>query len=108
MALDADGDGDAVPGVDHPGVLPRADEHPWSLGRQPLEVHARRLVRAVLAPHDGVERQLQVVGRPPENLLHGLELVVGQAEGPVQRRRLLGGGSHGAYNLVGRTGPAGR
>ena len=108
VALDADGDGDAVPGVDHPGVLPRADQHPGSLGRQPLEVHARRLVRAVLAPHDGVERQLEMVGRPPEDLLDGLELVVGQAERPVQRRRLLGGGSHGASNLVGRTGPAGR
>ena len=27
VALDANRDGDAVAGVDHPGVLPRTDEH---------------------------------------------------------------------------------
>ena len=33
VALDADGGGDAVAHVDHAGVLARADEHPWRLGR---------------------------------------------------------------------------
>ncbi len=34
VALDPDGDRDAVAGVDHPCVLAGSDEHPWALGRQ--------------------------------------------------------------------------
>ena len=84
MALDADGDGDAVAGVDHAGVLPRADEDARPFGRQPPQVEPGRLVGAVLAPHHGVEGELEVVGRAAQDLADGLELVVGQAERPVQ------------------------
>ena len=97
VALDADGHGDAVAGVDHPGVLARPDQDPVALGGQAAQVEPRRLVGAVLAPHHGVEGQLEVVGRPPEDRLDLVELVVGQPEGPVER---LGGGSgvgHGAH-----------
>jgi hypothetical protein len=62
VALDADGHGDAVPGVDDPGVLARAHQHVGRLGGQALQVDAGRLVGAVLAPHDGEEGQLEMVG----------------------------------------------
>ena len=103
VALDADGDGDAVAGVDHPGVLPGSDQDAAALGGQAAQVQPGRLVRAVLAPHDRVERQLEVVRGAAEDLGDGLELVVGQPERPVQRllrrwlvgRQRLGRRSHG-------------
>ena len=106
VALDADGHGDAVAGVDDPGVLARADQDPRALGRQAPQVQPGRLVRAVLAPHHGVEGQLEVVGGPAQDLADGLELVVGQAQRPVQRllgrwlvgRQRLGRRSHGALH----------
>ncbi len=74
---------------------------------QPPQVQPGRLVRAVLAPHDGVEGQLEVVGGAAQDLADGLELVVGQAQRPVQRllgrrrvgRQLLGRRSHDALQL---------
>ena len=84
VALDADGHGDTVPGVDDPGVLARAHQHMGRLGGQPPQMDPGRLVRAVLAPHDGEERQLQMVGRTTEDGLHLVPLAVGEAEGPVQ------------------------
>ena len=57
---------------------------PGPLGRQAAQVQPGRLVRAVLAPHHGVEGQLEVVGRAAQDLADGLELVVGEAERPVQ------------------------
>ena len=99
VALDPDGDGDAVSGVDDACILARSDEHPRALGGQPAQVQAGRLVRAVLAPHDGVEGELEMIGRAPEDLADRVELVVGQAERTVQRllaglvgRRRLGRG----------------
>ena len=110
MALDADGHGDAVAGVDDARVLTRADEHPRALGGQAPQVQPGRLVGAVLAPHHRVQRQLEVVGLAAQDLADGLELVVGQPEGPVQRlprrwlvgRQRLGRGSHGALHDRGR------
>ena len=66
VALDAQGHGDAVAGVDHARVLARADQHPRRLGRQPAQVEARRLVRAVLRPHDREHGQLEVVRGPAQ------------------------------------------
>ncbi len=85
VALDPDGHGDAVAGIDDAGVLPRAHQHMGALGGQPLQVDPRRLVRAVLAPHDGEQGQLEVVRRAAEDGLHLVPLPVGEAEGPVQR-----------------------
>ena len=59
VALDADRDRETVADVDDTGALTRADEHPRRLGREPAEMHARRLVRAVLGPHHGVHRELE-------------------------------------------------
>ena len=49
------------------------------LGRQPLQVDARRLVGAVLGPHHRVHGQLEVVGRPTEDAHDLAGLVVGEA-----------------------------
>jgi hypothetical protein len=86
VALDADGDRDAVPGVDDTGVLPRSHQDFRALRGQPPEMAARRLVRAVLAPHDGVHGKLEVVGRAAQQPLYGDGLLVGQAEAAVQVR----------------------
>ena len=49
---------------------------------QAAQVQAGGLVRAVLAPHDGVEGELEVVRGAAQDLADGLELVVGQARAP--------------------------
>ena len=67
-----------------PAFSPGPTRTPGSLGRQPAEVHARRLVRAVLAPHDRVQGELEPVGRPAEHPGDLGELVVGQAERAVE------------------------
>ncbi len=90
MGLDPDGHGDAVAGVDHPGVLARTDEHVRGLGGQSPQVDPRRLVRAVLAPHDGEQGQLEVVGDPAEDAHDLVALAVGQPERPVKRLARFG------------------
>ena len=46
VALDAHGDGDAVAGVDHAGVLARPDEHPRALRRQAAQVQPATTCRS--------------------------------------------------------------
>ena len=87
VALDAHGDGDAVPDVDHAGVLAEAGEDPRRLERQPPEVDPGRLVRAVLRPHHCVHGQLELVGRPAEKPGDGVGLVVGQTQLAMEGRR---------------------
>ncbi len=83
VRLDLEGDGEVVGDLDHAGVLADAGEQP--VGRRRLlpelaQVHLARLVRAVLAPHDRVHRQLGL-GRPAaEDLADPLVLVVLQAQ----------------------------
>ena len=113
VALDPDGHRDAVAGVDHARVLPGADQDPVALGGQAAQVQAGGLVGAVLAPHHRVEGELEMVGRPPEDLGHRVELVVGEAERPVQgllvgggrRIRLLGRGGHDPLKTTGPAAP---
>ena len=85
MALYTDGHGDAVAGVDHPGVLSWANEHLRALGGEAAQVHPRRLVRTVLAPHDGVHGQFEVVWLPAQDASDRRGLVVGQSQLAVQR-----------------------
>jgi hypothetical protein len=87
VALDADRDREPVTHVDDPGALARSDEHPRRLGREPLEVHLRGLVGAVFAPHDGVHRQFEFGGLPPEEIDDAGELVIGEAELAVEGLR---------------------
>ncbi len=90
VALDPQRRQPAVAEVDDAGVLAGADDHPRRLGREPAEMSARRLVRAVLGPHHRVHRQLGGPGLPPEDGDDGVVLVVGHAEPAV------GGFGHGA------------
>ncbi len=87
VALDAQGDGDPVADVDHAGVLTEAGEDPRRLEGEAAEVDARRLVGAVLGPHDRVHGQLEVVGRPAEEAGDGLRFVVGEAKLAVKGKR---------------------
>ncbi len=105
VALDADGDRDPVTGVDHPRVLAGADQHPRSLGRQAAEVDPRRLVGAVLAPHDREEGELEMVGRAIEDVLDLVTLGVGEAERAVEV--LFSGGALGLMRAHGASVPAG-
>ena len=90
VALDAEGGRDAVADVDDPGALARAHQDVRGLGGQAAQVDPGGLVRAVLRPHHGVHGQLEVVGRTPQDPGDGVGLVVGEPEGPMDRR--LGGG----------------
>ena len=87
VALDANGCRDAVADIHDAGVLARADEHAFPGRRQALEVDARRLVGAVLGPHDRIHRQLEVVRLAAEDAADVVELGVGEPERPVDRRR---------------------
>src|SRR5688572_26576357 len=89
MRLDLEDRRDAVADVDRAGILPRADEHRVSLGRQRAEVHLRGLVRTVLGPHRGVHRELVPVRLAPERRADHLELLVSKPELP---RELVGNG----------------
>ena len=91
VALDAHGHGDAVACVDHARVLAWADEHPWRLGGQAAEMGSGRLVRAVLGPHNGIHRQLELVRLATQDALDGHQLVVGEPEGAMKSA----GGQHG-------------
>ncbi len=81
VRLDLEGHGEAVADVDDAGVLAHSDEQDvCGLGRNLLaelaQVHLARLVRAVLAPHDRVHRQL-AAGRAASEVLADLLVLVG-------------------------------
>ena len=96
VGLDLEGDGPAVADVDDAGVLADAGEHLLlhRVGRglaEVAQVHLRRLVGAVLGPHDGVHGQLGVGGAAAEDLADAGVLVLLQSQlgpGLIQ----LGGG----------------
>ncbi len=75
VALDLERDGEALADVDDAGVLAHAGEHPVALRhrREPPQVDLAALVRAVLAPHDRVHRELGLGGAAAE---HGADAVV--------------------------------
>ena len=57
MRLDLEGARPPVPNIDDPGVLSRPLQHALAPRRQPLQMHARRLVGAVLTPHHAEDAQ---------------------------------------------------
>ncbi len=70
--------GEPVADVHDAGVLARALDDAGPGGRERLQVHARRLVRAVLAPHRREDPELDEVGLAPEDLEDPLVLLVGE------------------------------
>jgi hypothetical protein len=88
VGFDLEGDGPAVADVDDACVLTDACEHrgPHLVGgglAEVLQVHLRRLVRAVLGPHHRVHRQLGVRGTATEDLPDTGVLVVLESQFPV-------------------------
>ncbi len=51
VRLDLEGAGPAIADIDDAGILARALQHQLAARGQPLQMHARRFVGAVLAPH---------------------------------------------------------
>ena len=102
VRFDLEGHRPAVPDVDDAGVLADAGEHladPSLLAElaELLEVHLRRLVRAVLGPHDRVHGELARGRAAAEDLADPGVLVGLEAElGPrLVARGVLGGGGDG-------------
>ena len=52
------------------GIFPRALHHQLAAGRQALQMHFARFVRAVLAPHHAEDAQLRDVRIAPEDFLN--------------------------------------
>ncbi len=105
VALDLEGDGPALADIHDTGVLAHADHQVLLHLRADLlpelpEVVLAALVRAVLAPHHGVHRELAARGSTPEDLADLQVLVLLEAERGV--RLLLLGSScsirHGVRN----------
>ena len=107
VGLDLERDREPVADRDDAGVLARPGDDALALRRQRPEQRLRALVRAVLAPHDAEHRQLEVVRvAPAQPVADGVELVVGDAQPPVQRfGRSLGHGHRGPAAPT-ATGPA--
>ena len=85
VALDPHRDGQAVADIDDAGALTGADHHPGRLGREPAEMDLRRLVRAVLRPHDRIHGELEVGGVTAEQSDHVGQLGIGEPEAAMQR-----------------------
>ena len=88
VALDLEGDREAVADVDHAGILTRALQDARAVAGQAAQLEARVLVAAMLRPEQREDGQLEVVGRPLERLLDLRVLGVRQPEGTMER--LLG------------------
>src|SRR5262249_42211141 len=75
MAFDLEHRDPSITDVDGSRVLAGTLHHQLAAGRQRPEKLARRLVRAMLRPHDGEHPQLGKGGGAPENSFDALELV---------------------------------
>src|SRR5919108_87450 len=84
MRLDLEHAGPPVAQVDHPSVLARADQDLRSVGGESSKVHLRGLVGTVLGPHGRVHGELGAVRLPFQSLPDALELLIGEAERPVE------------------------
>ena len=85
VGLNLEGHGPAVTNVGHTGVLTDTDHQVLlhlfgDLRTELLQMNLRRLVGAVLGPHDRVHGQLSRGGAAAQNLLDILELVLLQAQ----------------------------
>ena len=85
VALDLEGDREAVADVDHAGVLTGPLQHAAAVRRQAPELEARVLVTAMLRPQQRVDGQLEVVRGALEGLLDLRVLGVRQPEGTMER-----------------------
>ena len=103
VRLDLERDGPALADVDDAGVLAHADHEALfhlvaDLLAEAAQVDLRRLVRAMLRPHDGVHRELARRRAAPEDRLDLLVLVGLEAQRRV--RLLLVGRLEGVFDSV--------
>ncbi len=87
VRLDLEGAAPSVANVDDAGVFAGTLNDALALGRQALQVDARRLVGAVLAPHDAVDAKLGEAWDAAEGGEDRLVFVSGDA---VLRQQLRG------------------
>ncbi len=80
VALHLEHGGEPVADIDHAGVLAGAVDHPGRLGRQLPQPDARRLVAAVLRPHDAEHAEFGERRRAAHDLQDARVLVGGEAE----------------------------
>ncbi len=94
VGLDLERAHEAPADVDGAGVLARAHHHVGALGGERAQELLGVLVGAVLAPHQRVHRELQLIWRPPARALllaHERVLLARESE----RERVLDGGCWG-------------
>ena len=96
VRLELERHGQAVADADHAGVLARARHHAGAGGRERPQQRPAALVRAVLAPHHAEHGELEVVRVAAEAGADGVQLLVGEAERAVERRRFALGDGHQA------------
>jgi hypothetical protein len=85
VALDLEGDGKAVPDVQHSRVLPGPLQHTLAARRQSLQQRRGVLVAAVLRPEQREHRKLEVVRVALEQIADTVELAVREAERAMKR-----------------------
>ncbi len=85
VALDLEGDRLALAEIDHARVLARALQHTRTGRGQTAEQGRRVLVRTVLGPEQGENRELEMIRAPIEQLADSIQLPVGEPEGAVER-----------------------
>ena len=79
MALHLEDDRIAIADIDDAGVFTRSLDYPRRACRQLLEMDARGLVAAVLAPHDRENAEFGQVGRAVQDPKDMFPLVFGKA-----------------------------
>jgi hypothetical protein len=86
VALDLEGDREAVAEIEDAGVLAGSLKHARPGRREPLQKKRGVLVSAVLRPEEREDGELEVVGVPPEERADSLELAIREAKCAMERR----------------------
>src|SRR5689334_16520680 len=71
----------AVAEIDDAGVLTRRNNHPFARGWQPLQMYSRRLVRAMLGPHDREDAEFREGRFAAKQLFDALEFLLSEIVG---------------------------
>ena len=100
MRLDLERARPAITNVDDAGILSGALQHVFAARGQALQMHARRFIGAVLAPHHAEDAELREGGfASPEKLLDLLVFIRGEAvlADRLQRKSRGRRGWHGRH-----------
>src|SRR5262245_8789612 len=79
VRLDLERRREAAAYIDNAGVLAWALKNELALCRKPLEMHARRFVRAVLGPHNREDAELGVTGSAAEQFDYSFVFFFGES-----------------------------